>query len=166
MNKLKVFIYILLLVVVTAVGVFVYWMYQPTEVVKFNKPITVVPPTAPTGTAVFLNLNYCKKQSVTGLVRASFLSNSTEIFQPQSVDTQKARCYNVNLPVLVPQIAPGKYRIKFKATYQLNPLKTEIEEFTTEEFTIAGDGTNQGSQGVQGIQGIQGVQGEQGIPGK
>lgn len=132
--------YFILGVSFIVVGLIIYWQLQPADVLEIRAPITVKPPVASSGSPVILHFSYCKKLEATGTIRVSFVSKTAEIFQPVGTDAQPAGCHITDLPLLLPPatlVPAGKYVVKFHAMYKINPLKTTMKDFYTEEFTIA-----------------------------
>lgn len=131
-------IYLLLAVIVAGGALLAFWEFQPSEVFKVSSQISVKPPQTMAGGIVQLSLDYCKLQGVEGQIRTSYVSSSKEVFQPLSSEKGDVGCHdNVSLPVIIPKdLSPDTYYIKFRVTYQINPLKSVTEEFRTEEFQI------------------------------
>lgn len=93
-------------------------------------------PTA--GGVVFLDADYCKNKNVEGDLRISFLSDSREVFLPLTKERGETGCQRVEFPILIPKdISPGEYRVKFRVTYDKNPLKqNEVIEFESQSVII------------------------------
>ncbi len=87
---------------------------------------------------VLLNVDLCKNTDAKGSVRTSFVSETREVFLPLAEENIPKGCFNRELPVLIPKdLAPDTYKIKFRVTYDLNPLKKGIvDEFESKEFTV------------------------------
>jgi hypothetical protein len=87
---------------------------------------------------VILNVDLCKNSDVVGQIRTSFVSKSSEIFTPLADEELHEGCLVREVPVLIPDGIPaGAYKIKFRVTYDLNPLKKDIvSEFESKEFVV------------------------------
>lgn len=87
---------------------------------------------------VILDADFCKKTDAVGRLRLSFVSESREIFLPVTEDKSEKRCERRELPILIPSdLPPGMYKVHFRITYDLNPLKKNIlEEFDSKEFEV------------------------------
>lgn len=135
---LTVFGYAAMSIILLGLLLFSYWSFQPTKVLVFNKsPIPVRVVGNDGERIVVMKADYCKKLSVTGRVRTSFLSASQEFFLPVSEDRQPEGCHDVEVPVLVPKtVTPGIYKIHFRVEYRINPIRTVVEEIDSAEFTI------------------------------
>jgi hypothetical protein len=127
------------LALVTAL--FLYWLYQPSNVLELKEtpvPVRTVPPNGDNG-IVILHVKYCKNVEVDGRVRISFVSKSREVFLPVSTDRQPARCLDNELPILIPSELPADtYKIHFRVDYQVNPIKNQLVEFDSKPFEVVG----------------------------
>lgn len=132
--------YIAMGLLAVAVGIFLYWTYQPDDVLEVRNapvPIRTIREHPAADGVVILKVDYCKKVSATGRVRISFVSKSREVFLPVGEDKQPPVCMLTEYPVLIPhEILGDTYKIKFRITYQINPIKTHIEEFESKEFEV------------------------------
>lgn len=133
-------LYLLVAIFAIAVGIILYWEYQPTDILDIKSLITVEPPIAHSGSPIVLTLSYCKNRNASGTVRTSFVGNAIEIFQPMAAEAQSPGCHtDTKAPILLPPatvVPPGMYKIKFNITYRVNPLKTTNKIFYTQEFKI------------------------------
>ena len=126
------FFAVALLTIAIAVGFFLYWSLQPTDVLEVKNspfPARVEPdPSGRTGGTIYLKINYCKNTDLHGEVRTSFLSESREQFSPIVTEKIKRGCANTEFPVIIPtNLSEDVYIIKFRATYDVNPLKKNID---------------------------------------
>lgn len=123
------------------VGVILYWLNQPTDVLEIKNapfPVRTIRETAHRDGVVILKIDYCKKIKATGRVRTSYVSKTREVLLPISEDKQEPACREVELPVLVPRdLQPDEYRIHFRVIYDINPLKrAEPIEFESQPFKV------------------------------
>lgn len=130
-----------MLVIALSLGLIMKWAFQSETVIDVKQqpfPVRTIREHPTAAGVVFVKANLCKTQDVQGQVRVSFVSESREIFLPLAPEKLDKGCINQEIPVLIPyEIPAGVYKIKFRATYNLNPLKKGIvEEFTTKEVTI------------------------------
>lgn len=136
-------VYIALLVIMAAIGTLLYWSFQSTDVLNIKNapfPVRTVREHPTADGVVILHIDYCKNIKATGRVRTSFVAQSREIFLPVATDTQPPQCLDTEVPVLIPSdLPPGKYRIKFRTEYRINPIKTAIEDFDSVEFEVVGN---------------------------
>lgn len=133
--------YIVIGIAVIVLATIAYWLNQPSNVLEIkNQPIpirTIRPEGHPAG-VVILRYDYCKNIAVEGKIRTSFVSDSAELFLPLADDkTEKACKDEVEVPYIIPpQITAGKYKLHFRATYQLNPIKTVVQEWDSQSFDV------------------------------
>lgn len=135
------FLYVALVVIGIGIALFLYWGFQSPKIIEArNEPFPVRTirehPTA--SGVVILNVDYCKYYNVEGDLRMSFLNSDHEVFMPIVREKGSKGCRQTEFPILIPNvIEPGKYKVKFRVTYDLNPLKQNIvNEFTSQEFEI------------------------------
>jgi hypothetical protein len=130
-----------LFIIAIGIGIFLRWSFQSEQVLQVNNepfPIRSVAPVIQGGDVVILNVDFCKNQAVNGQLRISFVSSTREVFLPISNETGEKRCQQTEFPLIVPKDIPNDtYRVKFRATYELNPLKKGIvEEFESKPFKV------------------------------
>lgn len=137
-NKL---VLLALIIIASSIGVFLTWSFESEQILEVkNSPVPTIASSDPAigGTLVVMTVDYCKHRDVDGKLRMSYVSDSREIFLPIEDERGPAVCRVVETPVLVPKDLPAdRYTIKFRVTYNLNPLKKGIiEEYESREFQI------------------------------
>lgn len=87
---------------------------------------------------VFLDAEFCKNKNIDGELRISFIGNTQEVFLPLAVESGPLGCKRQEVPIAIPhEIDPGEYKVKFRVTYDKNPLKqNEVVEFESRSFII------------------------------
>lgn len=136
-NKL---VFIAMALVAGLIALFLFWAFQPSDVlVVKNTPVPVRTirehPTA--DGVVILNVDYCKKIKAIGRSRVSFISPSREIFLPIGEERQDPTCGQKEIPILIPHELPsGKYKVRFRIEYKINPVRTVFEDFDSLEFEV------------------------------
>ena len=130
-----------LVVIAIGLGVIFKWAAANENVLEVrNEPFPVRTirehPTA--GGVVLLNVDICKNTDIKGSVRTSFVSQTREVFLPLSEESIPKGCLQREIPVLLPKdLLPDTYKVKFRVTYDLNPLKKNIvDEFESKEFVV------------------------------
>lgn len=128
------FFAVALLIIAIAVGFFLFWSLEPTNVLEVkNSPFPArveADPTGKTGGTIYLKIDYCKNTELHGEVRTSFLSESREQFSPIVTEKIPSGCDNAEFPVVIPtNLSEDVYKIKFRATYDVNPLKKDVDVF-------------------------------------
>lgn len=141
-KKTNIFLTIALGLIVACLLLILYWLNQPTNVLTINNsPFPVRAHNAPINDngIVILHVDYCKNTDTRGALRMSFVSKRTEVFLPVVNESTAKGCHQEDLPVLVPSnLPPDVYYIKFRATYDVNPLKQSIvNSFSSQIFTVA-----------------------------
>lgn len=137
-KKVNWFLYAALIVVAACVGLMIYWLNEPDDVLTIKGPVTVQPKHAQKHGAVILKLDFCKNVSVPGVVERRLVSDKTQIISAKMEDASPKGCHdNVEIGVGVPeQASPDTYHFEYTATYKVNPLSTVVEEFRSEDFVI------------------------------
>jgi len=130
-----------LAVLLLCVSIFLYWLYQPTDVLEIHNapfPTRSIRPNAEPDGVIILTVDYCKKINAKGTLRMSFVSNSREIFLPIADEKQPPGCHNTQLPILLPKdIVPDTYRIKFHVIYNVNPIRNNVPiDFESKPFEV------------------------------
>jgi hypothetical protein len=132
------------MLIAIAFGLFIIlrWSFQDIDVLEIHNnpfPARIVnDTTGQTGGIVFLRADYCKNANITGDLRMSYVSSSREVFLPPTKEQLPKGCDSREVPVVIPKELPkDTYRIKFRATYDVNPLKTgEVVNFESQPFTV------------------------------
>lgn len=122
-----------------AMALAIYWALIPLDVLQIkNDPVPVRPPTNTRGNAEILTHDFCKLANTKGTLRMSFVGETKEVFLPLTAENSSKKCDpKTELPVVIPQdLTPGKYHVHFRATYHPNPLRTVVEEWDSQEFTV------------------------------
>lgn len=130
-----------LVVIAIGIGIILKWATANENVLEVKNapfPVRTIREHPTAGGVVLLNVDVCKNTDVEGKVRVSFLSESREVFLPLSDEALPKGCLQREIPVLIPKdITPGTYKVKFRVTYDLNPLKKGIvDEFESKEFIV------------------------------
>lgn len=130
-----------LIVIALGLGLMLHWSLADTNVLKVNNspfPVRTIRQHAEQGGVVILNVDVCKNSSVQGKTRTSFVSETREVFLPVADEKLPKGCLNQEVPILVPKDLPADtYKIKFRVTYDLNPLKKGVvNEFESKSFEI------------------------------
>jgi len=110
----------------------------PLEIKNSPFPTRTIREHPTAGGVIIMTADYCKHTNATGRLRVSFVSSSREIFQPVVDERGPKGCNKTEFPVLIPKdIPPDTYKVKFRATYDLNPLKRNItQEFESQPVVV------------------------------
>lgn len=129
-------------IVAIAIGIFLYWSTQGSKILEVKEipiPIRTIKDPSKDSLIVILNVNYCKYRDIDGNLRMSFISDTREVFLPLVRERGDQGCKQSELPVVIPKdLAPDTYKVKFRVVYEVNPIKTVVNEFVTKEFTVDG----------------------------
>lgn len=122
-------------------GLLVYWVVEPDKVFEVKGGMVQViseNKTVRTGEKLRTKTSFCKKIEVDGVFRRNFVSSATEIRGPEIPEDIGKACIDdvISEIPLPPQIAPGEYRLKYVATYKINPIKTVEETYYSEPFMV------------------------------
>lgn len=142
--------YCALIGIALGITVFLYWIYSPPkEAVSVSpNPITVVDSKilknnpvctlVKSDRCIVIKFTRCKNTGAVGRVTTTLVGTSVQIPLPTSSDSGERKCNaDLQYPVPVPSIAaPGTYHFHFRATYQVNPLRSIVQEYDTEAFEV------------------------------
>lgn len=128
-------------IIALSLGILLNWSFANENVLKVNNapfPVRTIRQHAEQGGVVILNVDVCKNTDVVGNVRTSFVSSTREVFLPLSKERLPKGCLKQEIPVVIPKDLPtDTYKIKFRATYDINPLKKGIvSEFESKSFVV------------------------------
>lgn len=135
---------LLFFLAVAAIGIAVilHWSFASDDILKVNNapfPTHVIKDSPDSNGIVVLSVDLCKNTGANGKVRTSFVSTSREVFLPISDEHIPKGCLKQDIPVIIPKdLTPDTYQVKFRVTYDINPLKKGIaNEFLSKPFTVA-----------------------------
>lgn len=139
-NKLVI---VAMLVLAGAIGVLLYWSFESEKVLEIHNspfPVRTIRKHPTAGGVIILKVDYCKVKDVDGELRVSYVSESREIFLPLSKERGPVTCADTEVPILIPNdLPPDTYKIKFRAIYNINPLKRNvISEFESRKVEVDG----------------------------
>lgn len=128
-----------LLFIAFGVAVLLRWSFASEDVLQIkNSPFPSRLIANQTDRYVVLDTEYCKNQDINGKLRISFVNESEEKFLPIINEELFKGCSNNSIPIALPKdLTPGDYKVKFRATYNINPLKQNVVvEFESREFKL------------------------------
>jgi hypothetical protein len=135
------FVVMALMAIAVSLAIFMSWSFESTPLTVKNSPFPTrgVPPTPAANDVLILDIDYCKNTNKQGQVRASYVSETREIFMPISTEQYDKGCFREDIPIIIPADLPADtYSLRFVATYNLNPLKQRVQvEFSSQEFVIS-----------------------------
>lgn len=121
------------------VGIMLFWAFASENVLEIkNSPFPSRVVANQTDRYVVLDTEYCKNQGIQGKLRISFVDDDQEVFLPIADEKLPKGCSENTIPIALPSsLKPGEYKVKFRATYNINPLKQNVAvEFESKEFKL------------------------------
>lgn len=121
------------------VGIMLFWAFASEDVLTIkNSPFPSRVVANQTDKYVVLDTDYCKNQDIRGKLRISFVDDTQEVFLPVVDEKLPKGCTTNSIPIALPEsLKAGNYKVKFRATYSVNPLKQNIVvEFESREFKL------------------------------
>lgn len=131
-------LYFALGIISIVLTLFLYWLISGNDALQIKGKVAAEPLVVETQKTITLKVSYCRTSWDEGRVIRRFVNETSEVLAP-TVAGQLPRGCNSDFPIAIPipdSVTPGKYHINYRITYQTNPLKTVVEEFDSEEFTV------------------------------
>lgn len=130
-----------LVVIALSLGLMLSWALDNAPILVVNNspfPTRTIREHPTAGGVVIMDVDYCKRKDMDGALRISFVRDSRELFLPISEEHIEVGCHKREFPILIPAGAtPGRYVVKFRVTYDKNPLKLgEVVEFESQPITV------------------------------
>jgi len=130
----------------TALGLFIglyflvsFWLWWPYNVMAVSEPIRIINPgkIAVPGEELIYELCYTKTTSMSATVSKNLINDYIITLAPVKGNLPAGQNLKKKISVLVPGYAcAGKYRLRWVAHYQVNPLRIIQVEAWSEEFYI------------------------------
>ena len=121
------------------VGLVVYWLFVPDNVVTVNNPQALVVDKIvyKAGDRITYTLCYCKTRRIVGKVDRALVDGFRTIYEPIYSDLPTG-CHTVKINELViPSFTPtGTYHLDMTAEYKVNILKTYMINFRSVDFKV------------------------------
>lgn len=135
-------LFLSLAVIAVIIGIYLRWSFQSSEVIEVNNepfPVRTLSEVSSPNGVVVLNIDYCKHQDINGELRISWVSSSREVLLPVITENLPVGCNQSELPVMIPSdLISDQYIIKFSVTYNINPIKNNVEnEFMTQPIDVS-----------------------------
>lgn len=142
------FIVVALLAIAVSLGILLNWSFANENVLVVNNspfPTRIIQNSDGTNGVVVLDTDYCKNNEAKGTLRVSYVSSTREVFLPIAPEVLPKGCFQREFSFVIPkEIIPDTYKIKFRAVYDINPLKRGVVvEFESQEFEIQPPHTNE-----------------------
>lgn len=141
---MSVLINILLISAFIYFGFVVYWILEPSNVIKELEGNYQLDKTVYTqGESFPIHLRICKNRQLREDIYGRFIDGVIFSIPENTSDFDKG-CYDTYISsVSIPETLPdGKYYYEEKVVYQLNPIRTVEYTFKTPKFEVVGNDCN------------------------
>lgn len=114
-----------------------FMLYWPVTIIKpLEQPYKIKTPIVEVGGYVVYEVRACKYFDIAGFITRSFEDGALYPAISSSGNVKKG-CAKSEVSVAIPNyIPPGVYHINLDASYQVNPIRTIIYHFKTEDFRV------------------------------
>lgn len=119
-----------------------YWKFIDGEYVNIpltygSNTLTVDSPEYNQGEPIFANWKFCKGVNMVSKINSNII-DGVVWYLPEIDGVREKGCYDkMDVIAKVPESIPnGKYHVEMKVEYKLNPIKTKIYHFKTNDFLI------------------------------
>lgn len=131
--------FVAVILIAALMSLIMFWLFTGNDVLDVkNNPVPVKPSFVKSTENVVLDVSFCKKTNSTGRVTRRLVSDKSELLAPTDTDNSGKGCHD-HAPIVVPipaETVPGVYHVNYRVVYTVNPLKTVIEEFNSQNFTV------------------------------
>lgn len=117
------------------IGVIVYWLTWPYEVIKLRSIAKPDKITYTKNDTIYYQVDYCKTMSIPATVTIQFL-DGVLYTMPSFQTNNPAGCQDSKGTIPVPNIPSGEYRLKVTYVYEVNPIRTWTYTYETTPFQI------------------------------
>lgn len=136
----KIFLGITILAI-AVVALFYFWAFYPyIPLTVNNAPIPIRPPEVTTGpnTTVIATLSACKHMDITPVVTRSIVGVNSVLATPSYTGAiHSTGCTTLDQAIIVPQFTPaGVYHVHWHVAYRVNPIRTVVVTYNSQNFTI------------------------------
>jgi hypothetical protein len=132
--------FVVLAILFWAMGVLAYWVLAPYEVLRdFDQgPRRVMEKVVTQGGSVRMVSSACKQMGVPGVINRAFVDGA--IYHTPTVVSTLSDCRDgMERAVVIPvphSLPPGPYHLDVTLSYRVNPLRTKVYRYVTEEFEV------------------------------
>lgn len=135
--------YVVVALAALTTGLMAYWGAAQYDVLDIRQSPVPVRPKEVSGPdpTIIATIDYCKKLDVEGTAVVTLVSKKTVLLTPAYKDKTPKTCATLEAALLIPpQATPDVYHYHWRVVYKVNPIKTVVEEFDTEEFELKTQG--------------------------
>ncbi len=131
------YLYVCLTIITTGSVLLGYWALWPVKVAEFNSPIQVDKTVYRPGERITYTLDYCKYKDIGGTINRALVNSTRTVFTEITGNMAiGCRVTKVSDLVIPDYMDDGDYHIEASIEYQVNPIRTEIVKWQTEQFKI------------------------------
>lgn len=137
-KHLAITVYILLAIAGGYLGLRIFWGLQPANILTIqNNPVPVRPKEISPEATVIVSPKICKTKKAEADVKRTLVSDTLLIQLPGYTNVLPKGCTSPELAVIIPGNVPdGTYHLEYQITYKVNPIKTEVDHWHTQNFTV------------------------------
>lgn len=130
--------YILLALAAAYLGLRIFWGLQPANILTIkNNPVPVRPKEISPEATVIASPQICKTKKAEAAVKRNLVSDTLVQQLPGYTNVLPKGCTSPELAVIIPGNVPdGVYHLEYTITYQINPIKIEVDHWHTQNFTV------------------------------
>jgi hypothetical protein len=147
MNIFDKIIHFLIALAVSCIIVFsvitTYWLYFPYNVIDIKEPITVLTKEVKQGEICEFEITYTKHLDILGQRQVQLVNGMIVTLEkePEYVHLKVGKDIKYRVGFLIPAWYPEGYcHVELTTIHHVNPLRTVVEKFSTEEFRVTKHG--------------------------
>ena len=132
-----VYLYVCLTIITIGSVTLGYWALWPVKVIEFNPVVTTDKTLYHPGERITYTISYCKFTDLSGTVDRAIINGTRTTFT-QITGNMTTGCHTVSVSDLVipDYLDDDVYHIEASIEYQINPLRTQIAKWKTQEFKV------------------------------
>ena len=112
-------------------------MFIPVKVFEVKGDSKILTPVVKTGDYVRYETSYCKYKDIESTVSKVLVNGLFFSYSPYQTRSLKLGCHTVEVFSQIPHfIDAGTYHITISSQFKVNPLRTEVINYKTEEFKV------------------------------
>jgi hypothetical protein len=136
-KTLNIFSYITLVVTIALLAIAGILLFWPVDPLIFNESPHMEKEVYYVGAPLNIYMDFCKTGDYPADVNY-ILIDGVSYSLPQFSNNRPAGCFKgiVSSGLMVPNVPSGTYKLMWRGTFYVNPLKIVVEEFTTPPFKI------------------------------
>ena len=110
--------------------------FYPYKTLWINEPMKVITPVVKAGEMLFINLEYEKFTDKPSDINKQLINGMIHTYEKSYSNLPKGK-HKYTYGMVIPKfLSPGKYKVVFTVSYEVNPFRTVTKTFSSEEFTV------------------------------